>query len=630
MSSLEIRNDFADMLEEAITHSFPSIKLEKKEITNSIVVPKSEHGDLSSSITFLLARHAKSSPMKIAEQLLPFLKKKTGSGLFKDIKNLNGYLNLWLDEAHYSELILKSIKDQGTEYGNSKVGKKKRVIVEYPSVNPNKPWHVGHLRNPLLGDSISNILMSCSYDVERNDYIDDLGFQMAEILWGLSYMSADTEEKYDKYLGELYVKVNEKIKAENAEPEINEMLKKMEQTESEEARFAREISEKSVKAQYQTAFSYGIYHDVMIWESDIVRNKLLEKAMKLLEQKKVSRVPDEGKYKGCVVVDVAGKENESDEEEGVKVFIRSNGVATYIAKDFAYHLWKFGILRADFKYKEFVVQPNGKPLYSSAKSGKSMDFGSADMAVNIIGSKQKYPQAILKEVLKALGYNEESEKMIHLAYGEVDIKEGSLSGRSGAWLGSEKNYTADDLLREMSQKTLDVMKKAEKVIETADENKTATKIALSAIKFEYLRIDPEKKVVFEWEKALDLNSNSGPYCLYMYARASRILEKAGLDAKKLKLKKDDYKKIEHSYDFELIKLIGSAQEIVEKACKELRPNVVAEYLIDISLAFGKFYEQMPVLKAEDSKEVRLAIVTATRQVIFNMLALLGIEALESM
>jgi arginyl-tRNA synthetase len=401
----------------------------------------------------------------------------------------------------------------------------------------------------------------------------------------------------------------------------------MEEPDSKEQILEREMAEKGVMAQYETAFAYGIYHDVLIWESDIIRNQMLSRAMKLLAERHITKVPKEGKYKDCVVVETDSKDVREG-EDSVKVFIRSNGVATYIAKDLAFHMWKLGMLTAEFKYKQFIMQPNGKPAYSSSKSGETFDFGGADIAINIIGSSQQYLQNVLKEVFKTI--SGQDNRIVHISYGEISMKGGTLSGREGGWLGEERNYTADDLLREMTKKTLEIVRNSEKIKEKANEKEIAQKIALSAIKFEFLRIDPEKKVVFDWDNALDLNTNSGPYCMYMYARASRILEKAELGSKGPKLNAADYKKIERNYDFELIKLIGSAQERVEKACREYRPNVIAEYLIELSLLFSKFYEHMPVLKGEESKAVRVAIVFATRQVIYNMLNLLGIQTVENM
>lgn len=301
---------------------------------------------------------------------------------------------------------------------------------------------------------------------------------------------------------------------------------------------------------------------------------------------------------------------------------------TYIAKDIAFHMWKFGLIKTNFKYQLFMKQPNGKEVYTTAPSGKPMPFGNSDIAVNIIGSSQKYLQDIMIESFKAMWESDTRNRIVHISYGEVGLKEGNLSGRSGGWLGEERNYTADDLLKEVKESALKIIKESEK-IKKSDINieEVAGKVALSAIKFDFLRIDPTKKVIFEWKRALDFNSNSGPYCMYMYARCTRIMEKSGISAPSIT--EEDAKKMGRGYDFELVKMIGMARDIVQKACSEYKPNVIAEYLLELSLLFGKFYENMSVLKS-DEEQIRLALVFATKQVIYNMLGLLGIETAEVM
>ncbi len=630
VNSLVIRKHFVKDIASYIKERYPEIGKRggmNVEIANSITVPKPEHGDFSSSICFSLAKLVKNSPMKIAEEMAgKFNQGLEPEGVIQKVANASGYVNIWLNESKYGRFIIDNVLKEGNSYGKSASGRKKRMIVEFPSVNPNKPLHIGHLRNALLGDSLSNILEANSFSVEREDYIDDLGLQMAEMLWGKKHLGAAGDKKYDQFLGEQYVLINKEMQEKHAEEEVNSILKKMEEIGSNEQKEERGIAERGVKGQYETAFSYGIYHDVMVWESDIVRNQLLARAMEILAQKNITKVPKEGKYAGCVVVETKAKHTREG-EESVKVLIRSNGVATYVAKDIAFHMWKLGMIESTFKYSQFMMQPNGKPVYSSSEKGQAMEFGDADMALNVIGSAQQYPQNVLKEVFETIGGK---SRIVHVSYGEVSVKGGTLSGREGGWMGEERSYTADDLLRQMNNRTLEIVRGSEKIADKKNEKEIARKIALSAIKFEFLRIDPDKKVVFEWEKALDLNSNSGPYCMYMYARASRILERAGLNGKKIKPAPGDYEKITRGQDFELIKYIGQMQETIEKAGREYRPNVIAEYLMEISLLFSRFYESMPVLKGEEAKNVRLAIVMAARQAIFNMLGLLNIQTVESM
>ncbi len=613
-------DELAGIIGSALKSAFPEAGIESEEIRRSIGFPKAEHGDLSSSIALGLPKRVGQSPQGIAEKIAKYA---APSGMIKSIAHANGYINAWLDESKYTEAVLGAVNGYKERYGVSDLGKGMRVIVEYPSVNPNKPWHVGHLRNALLGDSVSNIMAFCSYSVEREDYIDDLGLQMAEILWGSRNIGIEQGKKYDRALGELYVKVNDAIKqGKKPEEEIAALLKLMETHGSAEANEIRSIAEKSVSAQYETAFAYGIYHDVLMWESDIVREKLTDAALVYLKQRGFTSAPDGGKYKGCIVLDLE-KVGAAQIAEEAKVLVRSNGALTYIAKDIAFHMWKLGMLSAGMRYKGFLMQPNGAFAYSSAENGKPMDFGAAALSINVIGSGQRYPQGILSSVIESI--SEGSAKVHHLAYGEVEVKEGTLSGRSGGWMGTSRDYTADDLLREVSAKVEELSKAGRRPVGSKATQAAIRGIALSAIRFEFLRIDPEKRVLFEWDRALDFNANSGPYCMYMYARASRILEKAGIS--EIYTSGTVASAIKRNEGFELVKHISLFPDIVEKACRELRPSVIAVYLLELSSEFARFYENVPVLASSDElRELRLGIVFALKQTIYNSLHALGISA----
>ncbi len=615
------KEEFALLLTKGIKSALPTVSVDDNDIYYSITYSKNTEWDISSSIALRLAKLAGSAPAAIAESIA----KNMRNGKFTcEISQLNGYINAKIDEKELAKHVISDVTNSKEKYGSSKVGNGKKAIIEYPSVNPNKPWHIGHLRNPLLGDSISRLMSFCSYDVKRIDYIDDLGLQMAEILWGSRNLPWDSKgRKYDQYLGEQYVEVNKHLKEPGVEVEIKEILGKMEVYGSSEASEVREIAEKCVRAQYETAFAYGIYHDAMVWESDILHEKLLSSAIELLKKQGIARSQKGGKYDGCLVISKKGPE--AAEESDSKVLIRSNGAATYLAKDIAFHMWKLGIISVDFKYAKFIRQPDGKFVYSTSSSGESMSFAGADIAINPIGSAQKMQQDMLREVLSAV--SGKADALHHLSYGEISLAEGKISGRSGTWLGDSRNYTADDLLKEVRAKALEIIKNSEKVNKETDPDTVAEKVAISAIKFDFLRIDPLRKAVFDWNRALDFNSNSGPYCMYMYARASRILEKSSAASKDIMLTDADCSNMSRSHDFEMVKLISQCSDMVEKACREYKPNIIAEYVMELSFTFGSFYQGIDVLKSGKAVNLRLAIVWAARQTIYNMLYLLSIETI---
>jgi len=599
------------------------------QIMASITMQDGAHGDMSSSIAFRLAHSMRKSPHELAEAIA-----KAASAIkpISKIEELDGYLNAWLDTEEFSYEVIESVMKHKDGFGFSNAGKGEKIIVEFPSVNPNKSWHVGHLRNALLGDSISNITSALGYNVERIDYIDDLGLQMAEILWGHINMKGTPNKKYDLWLGERYVEINKRITDEHREDEVASILKKMEELGTAESKEARKIAESCVAAQYETAFSYGIYHNLLIWESDIVRAKLLEEAMERVLESGVVKKEVSGKYAGCTVIDLSAeglpKELKGMESEA-KVLIRSNGTATYLAKDIAFHMWKLGMLEDRFNYNVSMTQPNGAQLFTTSETnGVKVHFGNASKAINIIGAAQDYPQLLLRSIFSIL--QKEGKQIIHLSYGEVAV-EGSamISGRKGAWIGEGRNYTADDLLAEAKAHVKPMIKRNEKLSEGLSESDIemiSTGVALSAIKFEFLRVSPEKKIMFTWEKALNFEGNSGPYCMYMHARASRILEKAGA----WKASRNDYAAISRGYEFELVKAIAALPERIEKAFAELRPNIIAEYAIDLSSMFSKFYETTPVIKGGEARNARLALVAAAKQALSNALAMLGIKSIERM
>ncbi len=622
------KSQFVESISAAVGKKYADTAIKKDDISNSITVPDSKLGDLSCSIAMRIASSKKMNPNDVAKILVLEIK---AAGMITKFDVIGGYINAWFDEKMYSKAVLDNIFKAGEKHGSSSIGNGVKAIVESPSVNPNKSWHIGHLRNALLGDTISRTMSFCGYMVERVNYIDDLGLQMAESVW--SYMNVDSkpDKKFDQWLGEQYVHVN-KMLAEDAsiKTQINDLLTKMEDSSTLESATHRDIAERCVKAQYETAQSYNISHDVLVWEGDIVREEIVEKALEVAKHKGILNLPTEGKYKGCIIVNLSSSKTLEKEvknaEEDKKVLVRSNGTATYIAKDFAFHLWKLGITNANFKYKKFLMQKkDGRELYTTSNRGESMDFGGADIVVNVIGSAQRFQQLILKALVNEVSSNDKRNEIVHLSYGEVGIVGGTLSGRKGGWIGEKVNYTADDLLKEMKAKALELIEQKDRELGEVEKGRISNEIALSAIRFEFLRQAPEKKIEFSWESALNFSGNSGPYCMYTYARAAKILGNGDIPT----LADNDLQFVSRGQGFELIKMISYAQEYVEKSCREYRPNVLIDYMLNLSSAFSKFYESSPILKGGDAKPVRLAMTSATKQTLWNLLTMMGIYPLES-
>ncbi|MGC8652342.1 MAG: arginine--tRNA ligase [Candidatus Micrarchaeia archaeon] len=598
-----------------------------EEIFNSIT-PSKMFGDISSSISF---RIASALSKNVAEVVAAIASAMQPQGIVKSVAVEGGFLNFHLDKGQFSIAVINYIRNELEQ--NAMPQKEGSAIatamVEYPSVNPNKPWHIGHLRNALIGDVIANLLEAVGTNVIRTDYIDDLGLQIAESVWWQIKSGATTPPgmKYDRWLGEEYVKANKFMEEHDSSAEINSTLDLIERDGTYESKLARDMAKACIEAQYETAFSYGIYHDLMVWESDIVRKRLLEEGLGILEQRGFAKKAEDGDFKGCIVIDLSSIKELPKEYSGVsestKVLVRSNGVPTYLAKDIAFHMWKFGVIEDPFSYEAFIErQPNGKAIYTTSENGSKMRFGPASIGVNVIDARQSYPQALVRLAFKVIGRNDIAENIKHLAYGEVEIESGSLSGRKGTWLG----YTADELLEE-------AIRKAQQSItgrfhfSAEEQSRVAMSVGLAAIKFEFLKLGIEKKIIFSWERALNFEGNSGPYLQYMYARASRILEEAG----NFEASDADIRLLASDIEFSLIKVLSRAQSVIGKAAREYKPNTVVEYAVELADLFAKFYEQCPVLKADPAvKSARLALLDAFCIIMRKVLHIIGIEALQRM
>ncbi len=589
-----------------------------------------QFGDFSCSIAFRLAKEKKKSADEIATALVSKLGK---SAYVKSTEVKNGFINFTVDRGKFTKAVIEHVLEKKELVVRSDVGNGKKVIIEYPSVNPAHPWHIGHLRSAFLGDVISNAYEACGYVVEREDYIDDMGLQVGQAVWGqmhdeLIKVGNKDEKKFDHWLGELYVAVSAYAQSHDITEQVNETLEHMEQDGTYEHEIAKKLTEECVRSYYQTAFDYNIYHDILVWESSILREKLFEKALEMLKAKKVVTFMENGDYEHCTVINFENIENLPKEfrgmKEKVKVLVRSNGVPTYVAKDIAFHMWKLGLLPNTFKYSKFIEkQPNGKVLYTTSDEGANVSFGNVDRAINFIDARQSSEQETVRLALNSLGETKAANGLMHVAYGLVALEEGTVSARKGTGTG----YSADELLKETKDKALSLIK-TRFDFGTDEQEMIAKNVALSAIRFEYLRISPERKVIFSWEKALDFEGNSGPYAQYSYARATRILEGAPRSGGK----SVDFTKITTDAEFDVVKLISKASAILEKTCNEYRPNVITEYINELAHAFAKFYELAPVLKAEseETKTARLALVSTFRYVVKGMLNVLGIEPLERM
>ncbi|MBM3228884.1 arginine--tRNA ligase [Candidatus Parvarchaeota archaeon] len=598
----------------------------EEAVRPTISRPKKEFGDFASSIAFALAKKSGENPAKLATEICKRI--SVGKAISKAVSQ-GPFINFFLGDGFLLSVCLGAMEKAakfGTEEKNGR-----KALVEFPSVNPNKPWHIGHLRNALLGDSVSNILEKRGFLVERQDYIDDLGLQVAQSLWGCMNLPAKPETKFDHWLGQQYVEVSKMFESGEIEPQVRKLLQKLEEPSSPLSKKSREIVESCVLAQYQTAFSYGVFHDVLVFESDIVRS-IFEEGLGIVKKSPGVALESSGKNKGCLVVRLKGGEFDKMENPD-KILVRSDGTATYTGKDVVFQLWKFGKLRKNFCYVKFAMQPNGKVALKTcgcSQGASDTRFGNADIVVNVIGMEQSYPQKSIKEVLVQLGFTKEAQNSIHLAYGHAVLPEGSFSGRQGTWMG----YTADELLEEGAKRAY---KKIHKDFDEAKKLEIAKSVALGAIRFSFLKVSPEKRIVFDWESALSFEGDSGPYLMYCVARMNSIIKKAagdtGLNAwhKKPKAAKPSGYALSWQ-ERNLCRLVLDYENALIVSGRDLKPHVIADYCLELATAFNKFYDTSRIIGegSTEASKARMTMLHGAKAALENSMGILGIPIIKEM
>lgn len=604
-------------------------------LENLEIPPDSKLGDVATTISFRLAKERKENPTKIATDISKKLEKAIKREPLVERVDVKGpYINLFLSRGHLADIVIREVIRSNEDYGKSDEFKGQRALMEYPAVNPSKPWHIGHTRNAVLGDTLGNVLEAAGYDVIRTDYINNLGLQIAQLVWKLMKdKSSPGDEKYDHYLGHLYVEVQDAFeKDQKVQSEIRAVSRGLEVLESEAAKTSENMVTECVKAQNQTAYRLGIYHDYQIWESAIAHSGLLEKARKMMLECESIFTPENGEKVGCIVADLRTIEEFKDMKDPLKVLFRSDGTRTYTGADVATQMWKFGIIEDPFLYKEFECQPNGESVYRTAVDGSERDLGIVNLVFNIIGSEQAQPQRLVYTVLRLLGYNEQSDNSHHIAYEFVGLEDEDFSGREGTWIG----YSCDEVLDKAEALAREEVDKRNPEESDDFKNEVAAKVGTGAVRYLLLKSSPDRKITFRWDDALDFNGDAAPYLQYSIARAQRILEKA----EQVSGSEADLKLLTAEAEFALIKAIARFPEEILEVVRGLKKetwgtgfssNKIASYAYELATLFSRFYDSCPVLKAEaDFKAARLELVKAFRTTMVNCLGILGIPVVERM
>jgi len=498
------------------------------KVTFVVEPSKSGFGDIACNVAFLLAKSLKKSPQEIAQVFVDAYDVNLDNELDK-LEVQSGYINFFLDTRQFSKAVLS--ESQKDNYGSIDIGENSKLIVEHTSVNPNKALHIGHLRNVVIGDVVSKILSKVNYDVKVLNYVDDSGLQVADIIVGFKYggFSEDPPagEKFANYCGDtVYVKTTAKYESDKElESRRREILKELEDPTSETAKFGKTITRKILSDQLDTVWNLGVSYDCLNFESDILYSKLWEKVFERMKSENLTRLQDEGDNTGCWILPI---ENEDD-----KILVRSNGVATYVAKDIPYAAWKLGVLNDPFNYAKYTTQSNGKVLYETTLDEAQIPKQSfaANKVITIIDNRQSNLQKIVTDLMSK--FSPESS-YVHLGYEAVtlssetakllgnktDGREVQMSGRKGLYIN------ADEIIEKLEKRIYLESKERNASLDDVSLNEIAHNVANGTIRYELIKPDLDKIITFDINTSLKLEGDTCSYIQYSCVRAARILEKS--------------------------------------------------------------------------------------------------------
>ena len=626
------------------------------------------HGDLAVPLAFELARRLRKAPRAIAQEIVGGI--GTLEGFTRIEATPNGYINFFLDRQAF---VTRRLGDHAT--GDAARGGK--TIVEHTAINPNKAAHIGHLRNAALGDAFGRLLKFLGREVEIQNYIDDTGVQVADVAVGFRELErigleevralADST-RFDYYCWDLYARVTEWYEADKERLKIRAAaLHDIEKGRNPTADLAQFIADRIVRCHLETMRRMNIRYDLLTWEGDILRLHFWTHAFDFLKRTGAVFLQTEGRLKGCWVMRIDDGAGEAapddtageppDAEAGIepreKVIVRSDGTVTYVGKDMAYQLWKFGLLGKDFQYHVFERHDGERPLWSTTSDSAVAEagapsFGGASAVCNVIDTRQSYLQKLLKQALAELGYKEQAEKSVHYAYEMValshataaelgyDTSEDSdrpfveVSGRKG--LGVK----ADDLLDRLTDKASGEVAKRNTELSPEETRRTAEAIAIAAVRYFMVKFSRGKVIVFDIDEALSFEGESGPYLQYAVVRANNIFaklkERDGLDEatvrSSLASTPADVLNGVSDESQELWGLILEAarlDEVVDQAVRTLELSVLAKYAFGLAQAFNAFYHRYSILN-EERRDVRIwraAAVAYYRAQLTTALSLMG-------
>jgi arginyl-tRNA synthetase len=636
--------------------------------------PSRSLGDLALPVAFELARRLRKAPRVIAQEIAAALAPVPGLARIEAVAS--GYINAYLDRRAFLEARLDPATTPRLE-----TGARGKTIVEHTAINPNKAAHIGHLRNAALGDTLVRVLRFRGVPVEVQNYIDDTGVQVADVVVGFTELERKSlaevrtvaeGSRFDYYCWDLYARVTEWYDADRSRLAVRAAaLRDVEHGGNERAELGAFIADRIVRCHLQTMARMHIDYDLLTWEGDILRLQFWARAFEILKGQGTVYFQDTGRLAGCWVMPIddaqaeaaaetpaapESAEDEEGEDSREKVIVRSNGTVTYVGKDIAYQFWKFGLLGLDFRYRPFSTRPDGRTLWATTSDGSAGEdpadrprFGSAATTYNVIDVRQSYLQKLLKQALATMGHTDQAERSIHFSYEMVALSHATarelgyelsaddqkkpfveVSGRKG--LGVK----ADDLLDLLERKAMQEVARRNPEFSPEDAGRIGRMIGLAAVRYFMIKYSRGKVIAFDIEEALSFEGESGPYLQYAVVRANnifaRLRDRDGLGEADVlaDLPSTPSEALDgRDGDHELWALVLEASrldEIVEQVVRSLEFSVLAKWAFGLAQSFNAFYHRAPILNEErtDVRRWRAAGVAYFRAQLTRALDLMGI------
>jgi arginyl-tRNA synthetase len=603
-------------------------------------------GDLSATLAFSLAKRMKNKPLLLANDIAARLR-----GRLAEVKEVRvaggGFLNFYLRRDDF-------LLDQWRNLDRPRPPRGEKIIVEHTSINPNKSAHIGHLRNSCLGDVLARCCRFLGYEVEVQNYIDDTGVQVADVVWGLLHYQKKNLAAIKRipelasYLWELYAEVNQLFAdSPDLADQRREVHKKIEEKVDPEYETCLHVAEQVLLDHIRTMERVGIQYDLLARESDVIALDFFKSAALELSERGVMFPSADPEKKGCLVIPY-------NREKIEKIIVRSNGTITYVGKDIAYNLWKFNLLPRDFHYRLFHAYPDEHPIYITSSEPAPLShpplqgFGRGQKVYNVIDVRQSYLQNLIAQVLAQLGHPRASANFVHFSYEMVALtpacvremglkleaaEEGKpyieVSGRKG------RAVKADDLIAILEEKSLREVRSRNAELAEGEALKLARVIAVAALRYFMVKFNLNSVIAFDFKEALSFEGDSGPYLQYTMVRLNSILKKmAGAERKAardpggLAPLADKEKELY----WELVLNLSLLESQVEYALENHELSSLAAYAYGLCQKFNHYYHLFPVLAEKDARirALRLDLVLIFKNKVEKLLAVLGIEIPERM